>query len=64
MLIFGDRACTRPAEHEAHYNGRHPRRSCQLRPPQPDDTIAGPSQEPIRRRLVLGGLSNEYEQAG
>ena len=41
------------------------RRSCQLRPPQPDDPIAGPSQEPIRRRrLVLGGLIKEYEQAG
>jgi hypothetical protein len=65
MLIFGDRHLALvPAEHEARYDGRHPRRSRQLRPPQPDDPIAGLSQEPFRRRSVLCGLINEYERAG
>jgi hypothetical protein len=55
MLIFGDRHL-RPilAEYEAHDTRR---RSCQLRPSQPNAPIAGPSQEPIGRRPVLGGLS-------
>jgi putative transposase len=65
MLIFGDHHL-----HSILWSTRStttegtPRPSCQVRPQQPDDPIAGPSHEPIRRRFVLGGLINEYEQAG
>jgi hypothetical protein len=63
MLIFGQRHLrTILAEYEAHYNGRRPHRSCQLRPPQPDHPVADLSQERIKRRRVLGGLVNEYER--
>jgi len=64
MLIFGERHLRAVlAEHEAHYNGRRPHRSRQLRPPRPDHPVADPSQERIRRRPVLGGLISEYERA-
>jgi putative transposase len=63
-LIFGRRHLrTVLAEYEAHYNGRRPHRSRQLRPPRPDHPIADLSQERIKRRTVLGGLINEYERA-
>ena len=63
MLIFGPRHLrTILAEYEAHYNGRRPHRSRQLRPPRPDHRVADLSQERIRRRPVLGGLTNEYER--
>ena len=42
----------------------HNPRSRQLRPPQPDDDPSPASPEPVRRRPALGGLINEYEQAG
>jgi len=64
MLIFGERHLRLIlAEYEAHYNGRRPHRSRQLRPPRPDHPVADLSQERIRRRPVLGGLINEYERA-
>jgi putative transposase len=63
MLIFGERHLRSIlAEYEAHYNGRRPHRSRQLRPPQPDHPVADLSQERIKRRPVLGGLVNEYER--
>jgi putative transposase len=63
MLIFGERHLrTVLAEYEAHYNGRRPHRSRQLRPPRPDHPVADLSQQQIRRRPVLGGLLNEYER--
>jgi putative transposase len=63
MLIFGERHLrTTLAEYEAHYNGRSPHRSRQLRPPRPDHPIADLSQERIRRRPIVGGLVNEYER--
>jgi putative transposase len=64
ILIFGERHL-RPilARYEAHYNGRRPHRSRQLRPPRPDHPIARPSRERIKRRPALGGLINEYEPA-
>ena len=52
-----DRVCP------AHYNGRRPHRSRQLRPPRPDHPAADLSQQRIKRRAVLGGLLNEYERA-
>ena len=64
MLIFGQRHLRLIlAEYEAHYNGRRPHRSRQLRPPRPDHSTADLSQRRIKRRPVLGGLINEYERA-
>jgi putative transposase len=64
MLIFGERHLrTILAQYEAHYNGRRPHRSRQLRPPRPNYPIADLSQERIKRWPVLGGLINEYERA-
>jgi putative transposase len=63
MLTFGQRHLrTILAEYEAHYNGRRPHRSRELRPPRPDHPLTDLSQERIKRRPVLGGLVNEYEQ--
>ena len=64
MLIFGQRHLQLVlAEYEGHHNRRRPHRSRQLRPPRPDYSPAGLSQEQIKRRLVLGGLINEYQRA-
>jgi transposase InsO family protein len=64
MLIFGERHLRRVmTEYEAHYNGRRPHRSRQLRLPRPDHPAADLSREQIRRRPALGGLINEYERA-
>ena len=60
MLIFGERHLrTILAQYEAHYNGRRPHRSRQLRPPRPDHPVADLSRKRIQRRPVLGGLINE-----
>jgi putative transposase len=62
MLIFGERHLRSVlAEYVAHYNGRRPHRSRQLRPPRPDHPIADLSCQWIKRRPVLSGLINEYE---
>jgi putative transposase len=64
LLIFGERHLrTILAGYEAHYNGRRPHRSRQLRPPRPDHPIADLSQERIRRRPIVGGFVNEYERS-
>jgi len=64
MLIFGERHLrVVMTEYEAHYNGRRPHRSRELRPPRPDHPLADLSRERIKRRPVLGGLLNEYERA-
>jgi transposase InsO family protein len=64
MLVVGGRHLrTILAGYEAHYNGRRPHRSRQLRPPRPDHPPADLSKERIQRRPLLGGLINEYERA-
>ena len=64
MLIFGERHLrTILAEYEAHYNGRRPHRSRQLRPPRPDHPVADLTRKRIQRRPVLGGLISECERA-
>ena len=64
MLIVGQRQLrVVMTQYEAHYNGRRPHRSRQLRPPQPDHPVADLTQERIRRRPVLAGPINEYERA-
>ena len=63
MLIFGERHLrTILAEYEAHYNGRRPHRSRQLRPPRPDHPVADLTRKRIQRRPVLGGLISECER--
>ena len=58
MLIFGQRHLrTILAQYEAHYNGRRPHRSRQLRPPRPDHPPADLSQERIQRRPVSAASS-------
>jgi hypothetical protein len=50
MLIVGERhLCVVMTEYEAHYNGRRPHRSRQLRPPRPDHPAADLSQQRIKR---------------
>ncbi len=64
MLIFGERHLRSVlAAYQAHYNGRRPHRSRQLRPPRPDHPVADLSQKRIKRQPVLGGLISEYERA-
>jgi putative transposase len=62
MLIFGERHLRRVlAAYAAHYNGRRPHRSLELRPPRPDAPVPEPIRGRIRRRPILGGLINQYE---
>jgi transposase InsO family protein len=64
MLIFGERHLrTILAQYEAHYNGRRPHRSRQLRPPRPDHPVTDLSRQRSQRRPVLVGLINEDERA-
>jgi putative transposase len=51
------------ADYERHHNGRRPHRSRRLHPPRPDHPAADLSPERVKRRPVLGGLTNEYERA-
>ena len=64
MLIFdGQHLHQVIAVYAAHYNGRRPLRSLELRPPRPDAAVPEPIHGRIRQRPVLGGLINEYEAA-
>jgi len=55
------------ATYVAHHNAHRPHRSLGQRPPDPRplpvDGLVSPSPREIRRRRILGGLINEYEQA-
>ena len=64
MPIVGEQHLRRVlAAYTAHYNGRRPHRSLELRPPRPDAPVPEPIRGRIRRRPILGGLINEYEAA-
>jgi putative transposase len=64
MLIFGQRHLRSIlAQYEAHYNGRRPHRTRHLHPPRPDHPVADLSRDRVKRRIILGGLTNEYERA-
>ena len=64
ILIFGERHLrTILAQYSTHYNGRRPHRALQRVPPCPDHPAPDRDLDRIRRRPVLGGLINEYEQA-
>ncbi|MDQ3762619.1 MAG: integrase core domain-containing protein [Actinomycetota bacterium] len=64
MLIFSQRHLhVVLAQYVRHYNGRRPHRARELRPPHPTHPMADLSHKRIKRRLILGGLINEYERA-
>jgi putative transposase len=64
ILIFSERHLqTVLAEYVRYYNGRRPHRSRQLRPPRPDHPVADLNHRRVARRLILGGLINDYESA-
>jgi putative transposase len=64
LRIFGRRHLRAIlTQYEAHYNGRRPHRSRQLRTPRPDHPVADLSRERIKRQPVLSGLISEYERA-
>jgi putative transposase len=54
-------------EYAVHYNQHRPHRSLNLRPPGTGEAVPPAITDPrtgkIRRRAILGGLINEYEQA-
>jgi putative transposase len=68
MLIAGPRHLHAVLDQYAvHYNQHRPHRARNLRPPAADQSapavIADLAAAKIRRRRVLGGLLNEYQQA-
>ena len=63
MLIFGERHLRSAlARYAVHYNTQRPHRALQLRPPRPHSPVPELAYGRVRRRPVLGGLSNEYER--
>jgi putative transposase len=68
VLIVGRRHLqTVLAAYVMHYNAHRPHRSLGQRPPDPRarsiDDLASSPLGAVRRRRILGGLINEYEQA-
>jgi putative transposase len=64
ILILGERHLRHVlARNAAHYNGRRPHRTIQLRPPRPEHPVLSLHCRRIRRRPVLEGLISEYEPA-
>ena len=64
ILIFGERHLRQVlAVYADHYNGRRPHRALRLQPPRSTSPVAEPLDGRIRRRSILGGLINEYEEA-
>jgi transposase InsO family protein len=64
MLIYGEshlRAVLRT--YAGHYNGYRPHQSRHQRPPDHHEPAAVPPGAPVRRRMVLGGVINEYHRA-
>jgi hypothetical protein len=50
-------------EYIDHYNGHRPHQSRRQRPPTHNELVVTPSDAPIRRRKVLGGVINDYHRA-
>ena len=60
VLIFGRRHLRSVlAEYEAHYNGRRPHRSRQLRPPRPDHRETAPGVQQAHRDIHHGAAERE-----
>ncbi|MCW2641287.1 MAG: Integrase catalytic region, partial [Dactylosporangium sp.] len=63
-LIVGERHLAAVlGEYTSHYNGHRPHRSLGQQPPNPAPHVVDLNAARVHRRLVLGGLINEYAQA-
>ena len=64
MLIYGERHLQSVLrEYAGHYNRHPPHQSRQQRPPDQDDQVTVPLDQPVQRRKGLGGVINEYYRA-
>ena len=64
MLIYGERHQQSVLrEYAGHYNRHRPHQSRQQRPPDHDNQVTVPLDQPVQRRKVLGGVINEYYRA-
>jgi transposase InsO family protein len=64
LLILGARHLVAVlGAYAQHYNSHRPHRCLQQLPPVPVSGPPGPTSRAVRRRQILGGLINEYEQA-
>ena len=64
MLIYGERHLQSVLrEYAGHYNRHRPHQSRRQRPPDHDDQVTVPLDQPVQRRKVLGGVINEYYRA-
>ena len=64
MLIYSEahlRAALRA--YSGHYNGHRPHQSRDQRPPDQDEPVVVPLDQPVQRRKVLGGVINEHHRA-
>jgi transposase InsO family protein len=64
ILIAGERHLSSVlAEYTRHYNEHRPHRALGQQPPDPPPHAVDLAAARVRRRPILGGLINEYEQA-
>jgi putative transposase len=64
VLIYGERHLRSVlGQYADHYSWHRPHQSLHQRPPDQADQPSAPSDLPVQRREVLGGVINEYYQA-
>ncbi|MEV6487779.1 integrase core domain-containing protein [Actinoplanes sp. NPDC051633] len=65
LLVIGERHLAAVlAEYARHYHQHRPHRSLEQRPPNPPPQVVDLNNARVQRRPILGGLINEYSQAG
>jgi hypothetical protein len=64
MLIYDERHLRMVlGRYAGHYNVHRPHQSRQQRPPDHDTPVVAPTNRPVQRRKILGGVINEYYTA-
>jgi hypothetical protein len=64
LLLYGERHARQVLEvYAGHFNEHRPHQGLDQQPPNHDPTVAIPTDSPIKRRQILGGVINEYRRA-